>query len=165
MHAQFHEESAYKLRDMMTDFRKLSETMLASPQIMQDDLAQAADQGVTLIINNRPDGESVEDPQGPEIEAAARSLGIAYLSIPISQAGFSMPQVDAMAQALKTAEKEGGKVLAYCRSGTRSTLLWAIARAKLGDAPDAIAIAAQGAGYNVAPVRPTIDMLASNKGA
>lgn len=141
----------------MNDFRKLSETMLASPQIGPDDVAEAAKQGVKLIINNRPDGESPNEPQGPEIELAAKQNGISYLAIPITHAGFSLPQVDAMANAITAAE---GKVLAYCRSGTRSTLLWSMACAKMGGAPQEIALAAQSAGYDVAPVRPTIDMLA-----
>lgn len=141
----------------MSDFRKLSDAMLASPQITPEDLAAAREQGVTLVINNRPDGESPEEPQGPEIEAAARAAGMDYLAIPITHAGFSLPQVDALADAISACD---GKVLAYCRSGTRSTLLWAMARARLGDAPDEIASAAASAGYDVSVVRDTIDMLA-----
>lgn len=141
----------------MSDFRSLSETMLASPQISQDDIAKAANAGVKLIICNRPDGESPDEPQSAEIESLANEHGIAFAMIPVSHAGFSLPQVEAMAAAVEGAD---GTVLAYCRSGTRSTLLWALARAKMGDSPDALAIAAQKAGYNVGPVRPTMDMLA-----
>jgi uncharacterized protein (TIGR01244 family) len=136
--------------------------MLASPQIGADDVKEAAAQGVSLIINNRPDGESPDEPQGDEIEAAAAALGIAYLAIPVSHAGFSLPQVEAMAGAIENTQ---GKVLAYCRSGTRSTLLWAMARAKMGDAPDSIAASAEAAGYDVGPVRPTMDMLAGGSDA
>ncbi len=146
----------------MADFRELCDTMLASPQIGADDVKEAAAQGVSLIINNRPDGESPDEPQGDEIEAAAAALGIAYLAIPVSHAGFSLPQVEAMAGAI---ENTKGKVLAYCRSGTRSTLLWAMARAKMGDAPDSIAASAEKAGYDVGPVRPTMDMLAGGSDA
>ena len=146
----------------MADFRELCDTMLASPQIGADDVKEAAAQGVSLIINNRPDGESPDEPQGDEIEAAAAALGIAYLAIPVSHAGFSLPQVEAMAGAIENTQ---GKVLAYCRSGTRSTLLWAMARAKMGDAPDSIAASAEAAGYDVGPVRPTMDMLASGSDA
>lgn len=142
----------------MSDFRILSESMLASPQITVADVAAAKELGVTLIVNNRPDGEDPHAPQGDEIAAAAKEAGIDYVAVPVSHAGFSLPQVDAMAQALENAQ---GKVLAYCRSGTRSTLLWAMARAKAGDSPDDIAAAAEAAGYSVAAVRPTIDMLAA----
>ena len=141
----------------MADFRRLTENMLASPQITPADVHAAREHGVTLIINNRPDGESPEEPQGPEIEAAAREAGITYLYIPVTHAGFSLPQIDEMAQAIDAAE---GQVLAYCRSGTRSTLLWAMAGAKLGMEPDTIAACASQAGYDVEIVRPTIDLLA-----
>jgi len=141
----------------MSDFRTLNDTVLASPQITLEDVAIAKAQGVSLIVNNRPEGESADQTPGDAIEAAARAAGMEYLAIPITHAGFSLPQVDALVQALGEAD---GKVLAYCRSGTRSTLLWALARAKAGDAPEAIAAAAAEAGYDVSPVRPTIDMLA-----
>ncbi|MEP4784718.1 MAG: TIGR01244 family sulfur transferase, partial [Erythrobacter sp.] len=130
----------------MSDFRTLSDTMLASPQIGLDEVAKAAEEGVTLIVNNRPDGESPDEPQGDVIESAARAAGMEYLAIPVGHSGFSLPQVDALAEAIKATD---GKVLAYCRSGTRSTLLWALARARLGDAPAEIAIAAQQAGYDI----------------
>ncbi len=142
----------------MADFRQLSPQMLASPQIGQQEVAEAASQGVTLIINNRPDGESPSEPQGAEIEAAAHAAGIEYCAIPIGSAGFSEPQVEAMQQALAEAE---GKVLAYCRSGTRSTLLWSLAQARSGIDPDEIAAIARNAGYDVSPVRAAMDVLAA----
>lgn len=142
----------------MSEFRVLSPTMLASPQIEPADIEAAAKAGVTLVINNRPDGESPDDPQGPEIEAAARAAGMDYIAIPIGHSGFSEPQVEAMQTALANAK---GKVLGYCRSGTRSTLLWSLAQARAGIDPDAIAAAARQAGYDVSPVRPAMDMFAA----
>ena len=142
----------------MSDFRELAPSMLASPQIWPEDIARAAGLGVRLIINNRPDGESPNEPQGPTIEAAARAAGLDYIAIPVSHAGFSLPQVEAMAEALAGAK---GKVLAYCRSGTRSTLLWSMVQARAGIDPDAIAAAAASAGYDVSPVRASLDMLAN----
>ena len=142
----------------MSDFRTLSESMLASPQIDIDDIAAAKALGVTAIINNRPDGEDPSAPQSAEVEAAAEAAGIAYIAIPVGHSGMSEVQVDAMAEALRSAE---GKVLAYCRSGTRSTLLWALAQAKAGANPDEIATAAAAAGYDVSPIRPMLDMLAA----
>lgn len=135
-------------------FRTLSETMLASPQISTGDVAKAAAEGVTLIVNNRPDGEAPDQPAGAAIRAAAEDAGIAYVEIPVTHAGFSMPQVEMMKDAL---ESHDGKCLGYCRSGTRSTLLWALTRAHMGDDPDAIAAAAADAGYDVAPVRSIMD--------
>lgn len=141
----------------MSDFRQISETMLASPQIGPEDIAAAKAAGVTLIVNNRPDGEDPGAPQGDEIETAAKAAGLDYRAIPIGHTGFSEIQVGEMAEALDAAD---GKVLAYCRSGTRSTFLWALAQAKSGAAsPDDIAAAAMQAGYDVSPIRPMIDML------
>ncbi|EIZ79699.1 hypothetical protein WSK_1676 [Novosphingobium sp. Rr 2-17] len=139
-------------------FRQITDTVYASPQIGTDAIAQAQALGIVRIINNRPEGESDDQTGGDEIEAAARAVGIDYVAIPVTHAGFSEWQVDAMAKALADA---GGPVLAYCRSGTRSTLLWALARAKGGENPETIAASAQGAGYDVTPVRPLLDMLSA----
>lgn len=141
-------------------FRQITDTVYASPQIDTTSIAEAKALGVVRIINNRPEGESDDQTPGATIEAAARKAGMDYVAIPVTHAGFSQGQVDAMQEALKTAE---GPVLAYCRSGTRSTLLWALARAKAGDNPAAIASKAAGAGYDVSPVRELIDMLAAGK--
>ena len=142
----------------MSDFRKLSDGMLASPQLELHDINEAHDLGVTLIVNNRPDGEDPGALQGPDIEAAAQAAGLDYLAIPIGHSGFSEVQVDQMIDALDKAE---GTVLAYCRSGTRSTFLWALAQAKTGTDPEEIAAAAMAAGYDVSPIRPMLDMLAA----
>lgn len=142
----------------MSQFRRLDDAVLASPQITPSEIAEAKAAGVTLIINNRPEGESEDQTAGPDIEAAARAAGLDYVAIPVGGSGFGAPQVEAMATALAGAE---GKVLAYCRSGTRSTLLWSLAQARAGADPDAIAAAAAAAGYDVSPVRPAMDMLSA----
>ena len=139
-------------------FRQLNDRILASPQIGLAEVAEAARLGVGLIINNRPEGESDDQIPGAEIEAAARAAGIDYLAIPVTHAGFSESQVRAMAQALAASER---KVLAYCRSGTRSTLLWALAEASRGQSPHALTAAAAQAGYDLTPVRALMDMLAA----
>lgn len=141
----------------MGDFRQLSGQVWASPQIDLADVAAAAAAGFAMLVNNRPEGESEDQTPGADIALAAREAGLDYCAIPISHGGFSRDQVDAMAQALATAQ---GPVLAYCRSGTRSTLLWALARAAGGEDPDAIAQAARQAGYDISPVRAIVDSLA-----
>lgn len=145
----------------MAEFRKLSESVFAAAQIMPDDIAVAREAGVSLIVNNRPDGESPDQPEGREIEVAARDAGIDYAAIPVGAAGFSQPQIDALIEATGATS---GKTLAFCRSGTRSTLLWALAEAKKGRDPEAIARDAAVAGYDVGPVRPAMDMLAGKAG-
>ena len=141
-------------------FRKLSDRVYASPQIGTAEVAEAARAGITLIINNRPEDESDDQTPGAEIAAAARDAGLAYVAIPVTHAGFSEGQVKAMAEALGQTD---GAILAYCRSGTRSTLLWALARASAGENPDELAAAASAAGYDLAPIRALLDMLAAGK--
>lgn len=143
---------------MMSEFRRIDDNLIASPQITPGDVAEAKALGVTLIINNRPEDESPDQTPGPEIEAAARKAGIDYVAIPVTHAGFGPGQVDAMRAALDNA---AGPVLAYCRSGTRSTLLWALAEAKAGKNPSVIASKAAGGGYDVAPIRQMIEMLSA----
>lgn len=142
-------------------FRKLNDGVLASPQIDLGDLAEAGALGVTLVINNRPESESDDQTPGEAIEAAARAAGMDYVAIPVTHAGFSEWQVKAMAEALAGAK---GPVLAYCRSGTRSTLLWALAEASGGADPEALAAQAAAAGYDISPVRALVDMLAAGHG-
>ena len=137
-------------------FRKLTNDIYAAPQIGLPEIAEAAALGVTLVINNRPEDESDDQTPGAEIEAAARAAGMDYVAIPVTHSGFSEPQVEAMATALEGAD---GAVLAYCRSGTRSTLLWALAEASQGGDPDALTNMAAKAGYDVSPIRPLMDML------
>ena len=142
----------------MTDFRQLSDAIFASPQIALSDIEAAKDVGIAMIVNNRPDGEDPSAPQGKDIAAAAEAAGLSYVAIPIGHSGFSEPQIDQMIAAM---EEASGPILAYCRSGTRSTLLWALAQAKSGEDPEAIARAALAAGYDVSPIRPMLDMLTS----
>jgi uncharacterized protein (TIGR01244 family) len=144
------------LRKEKPMFRQLTDTILVSPQIDLDDLAEAVRLGVKHIINNRPEHESDDQTPGPVIEQAAIAAGLTYTAIPITHAGFSQGQVEAMAETLAASD---GPILAYCRSGTRSTLLWALARASEGATADELAPVAAAAGYDISPVRPIVDML------
>lgn len=140
-------------------FRQLTDRLYVSPQIDVAAIAEARALGVTMVVNNRPEGEEPGQTTGTEIEAAAREAGMDYVAVPVTHGGFAPWQLDGMAEAL---DKAGdGKVLAYCRSGTRSTLLWALTRARAGDNPDALAEQAEAAGYDLAPVRQIMDTLAA----
>jgi uncharacterized protein (TIGR01244 family) len=143
----------------MRMFHKIDDKTYASPQIGTAQIAEAKALGVAMIINNRPEHESDDQTPGAEIEAAALAAGIGYVAIPVTHAGFSLPQVEAMEQALVAAGE--APVLAYCRSGTRSTLLWALTRARMGMNPADIAAAAASAGFDISPIRPQVDMLAA----
>jgi uncharacterized protein (TIGR01244 family) len=141
-------------------FRQLSQQVYASPQIGLEEVAEAARLGVGLIINNRPEGESDDQVPGDEIAAAARAAGMDYVAIPVTHAGFAEAQVKAMAAALSSTKSP---ILAYCRSGTRSTLLWALARASEGAGPAELSESAAAAGYDLGPIRALLDMLAARR--
>jgi uncharacterized protein (TIGR01244 family) len=144
----------------MSDFRRITDSFWASPQIGLAEVEEARARGFGLIVNNRPEGESDDQVAGSEIETAAHAAGMDYLAIPITHAGFGEEQVKAMAEALEAAS---APVLAYCRSGTRSTLLWSLAQAQQGRDLDAIAADAARGGYDVAPIRPLLEMLAARR--
>lgn len=146
----------------MTEFYRLTDDVWASPQLSPAEVAKAKAQGFTMLINNRPDEEEDDQPEGAAIAQAAQEFGLDYVSIPVTHTGFSEPQVVAMAEAL---DKAQGKVLAFCRSGTRSTLLWALAQASRGEDPASLAAAAQAAGYNLSPIAAMLDMLAARSRA
>ena len=136
-------------------FLALTPMVSVAPQISPDDCALAAAQGFVAIVNNRPDGEQAGQPDSAVMRTAAEAAGLRYTAIPIDHTGFAMPQVVAMAAVLQA----GGPVLAFCRSGTRSTNLWALAAASLGEDPDAIVAAAAGGGYDVSGMLPSLRML------
>lgn len=136
--------------------RKIDDSVSVAPQIAPGDVADIAAVGFVAIVNNRPDGEDVGQPEGAVIRAAAEAAGLAYTEIPVTQAGFSHPQIDAMVAALDGA---GGPVLAYCRSGTRSCNLWALAQAKQGADPGVLIAKGAAAGYDLNGLRPLLEAL------
>ena len=137
--------------------RTIDETIAVAPQITPDDVPAIAAAGYVAIVNNRPDDEEPGQPAGEAIRAAAEAAGLSYVAIPVTHAGFSFPQVAEMAQALARAD---GPVLAYCRSGTRSCNLWALAKAAGGADADELTGKAAGAGYDIGGLRPLMDAVA-----
>jgi uncharacterized protein (TIGR01244 family) len=142
----------------MTDIRALNDRVAVAPQIRPEDVPAIKAAGYVAVVNNRPDGEEPGQPTGDTIRAAAEAAGLAYYAVPVGQAGIGAAQLDAMMAALSAAD---GPVLAYCRSGTRSCNLWALAAAKAGRDPDLLVAQAAGAGYNLSGLRSTLDTLAS----
>ena len=140
-------------------FRQLTPNFFVSEQITTDDVAQAAADEFGVIINNRPEGESPDQTSGDVIAATAADNGIEYVAIPVGHGGFSQPQIQAMVSALNSGN---GRALAYCRSGTRSTFLWALANASQGQDPQTLVDTAATAGYDISSIRAMLDMLAAN---
>lgn len=141
-------------------FRQLTDSIFVAPQITVADVAQAKALGVAMIVNNRPEGEEPGQTPGADIAAAAQAAGIGYAEVPVTHAGFAPWQLDGADKAL--AEAGEGKILMYCRSGTRSTLLWALTRARAGEDPETLADTAAAAGYDLSPIRQIMDSLAAS---
>ncbi|MEL7097476.1 MAG: TIGR01244 family sulfur transferase [Pseudomonadota bacterium] len=138
------------------DIRKLTDTFFVSPQIGAEDLPGIAELGITQIICNRPDGEVPPSHQASAIRAAAEAAGIAFAELPLTHMTMTPENVN---QQVLIAEAAEGKVLAYCASGTRSTVAWALGSA--GAVPvDALIGAARDAGYDLANLRPTLEAAA-----
>ncbi len=131
--------------------RSLDEHTIVGGQVSPSDMAELKAAGVTMVVNNRPDDEEPGQPSSADIEAAARAAGLDYRHIPVGSSGLSAHQVQAMGEAIDQAK---GKMLAFCRSGTRSTYLWALARAQMGDDAAEIVGKAAEAGYDLTPIRP-----------
>jgi uncharacterized protein (TIGR01244 family) len=141
----------------MLDERRISDSFSAAPQIAPEDLAAIKERGFTLVVSNRPDGEEPGQPDAETMRKAAETAGLPFRYIPIA-GGFPEASIADMARALDEAP---GPVFAFCRSGTRSTLLWALASASRGASADDVAEAAASAGYDIAPVRAEIERLAA----
>ncbi|HEX3889062.1 MAG TPA: TIGR01244 family sulfur transferase [Phenylobacterium sp.] len=130
----------------MSDFRRVTDDFTTSPQISTADVAEAARQGFTAIVCNRPDGEDPGQPSAAEIRSAAEGHGLSFTHIPVRGAP-GPAEVEAMRQAVEAAD---GPVLAYCRSGTRSITTWAIGQAMSGarERGELVSLG-RGAGYDL----------------
>lgn len=131
----------------------------ALPQISPADLPALAAQGVRMVINNRPDGESPGQPAAADIAAAAQAAGLAHAAIPITAP--TLEAVEATRAALASAP---GPVVAFCRSGNRSATLWACARALDGADPAQLIDAARRAGFDLSGLAPLLASLAARAG-
>ncbi len=140
--------------------RTIDDRISVAPQISPEDIPALAAAGFAYVINNRPDEEEPGQPAGAAIARAAAAAGLGYAAIPVTPGGFSGQQVEAMAKALAEAN---GPVLAFCRSGTRSCNLWAVAAAHSGGTPDELIEKAAGAGYDISGIRPLLETLSAGK--
>ncbi|HEY8592232.1 MAG TPA: TIGR01244 family sulfur transferase [Sphingomicrobium sp.] len=129
--------------------RQLDERTCVSGQIAADHVGDLAAQGFTVIVNNRPDGEEDGQPSASTIEQAAAAAGLKYHHIPIVR-GIGPSDVEAMEEALAGAGD--GKLLAFCRSGTRSAYAIAVARRRSGASPDEVERSLSDAGFDPGPI-------------
>jgi uncharacterized protein (TIGR01244 family) len=127
------------------ELKRINQHVTVSPQISPEDVAAIKAAGFVAIINNRPDGEAPDQPTSDTIQKAAQTAGLVYHYIPLGREGVSPDMVERTKSAL---EGSAGPVFCYCRSGTRSTTLWALSEAGKKPASEIIAEAA-GAGYDM----------------
>jgi len=129
--------------------RQLHERTLVSGQVAPDEVAGLKEQGVTMLVNNRADGEEPDQPLASDIEQAATQAGISYRFVPIIR-GIGPADVEAMQEAMRSAE--GGKMLAFCRSGTRSALVCALAHREEGASAEEVQQCLTEAGFDPSPI-------------
>jgi uncharacterized protein (TIGR01244 family) len=123
---------------------ELAPGLCAAGKLDRSDIDALAELGVRTIINNRPDGEDLGQLPAAEARRIAEAHGIAYHHIPITAATLTRADVDAFAAALASAPQP---IVVHCRSGTRSTLLWALTR--LRDGADPIGLVAEASRHGI----------------
>lgn len=141
------------------DIRQLTPRYSVSPQIAVEDVAEIAAAGFTTVICNRPDEEVPPSHQAAAIAAAAEAAGLTFKVLPITHQSMT-PQTVATQSAIVT--ESNGPVLAYCASGTRCSVIWALAAASEMSV-DHVLETTRRAGYALDNLRPTLDAIAQNR--
>jgi sulfide:quinone oxidoreductase len=136
-------------------FKQLTPSLSVSPQLDAADVEAAARQGFRAIIDNRPDGEEPGQITAAQMEALAAEQGMGFAHVPVIPGKVGDSHVAAMVSALNHLE---GPVLAYCRTGTRSTTLWALSQVGSQSA-DEILKSASAAGYDLSDLRPRLEVV------
>lgn len=142
------------------DIRQITPRYAVSPQIDPEDIAAIKAAGFTTIICNRPDAEISPSHHAAVIAEAATAAGLAFHVLPLTHQTMTP---DRVAEQRALIEAATGPVLAYCASGTRSSVVWSLGQA--GHLPvDEIMQATSRAGYDLSGLRPQLDMIAAKGG-
>ncbi|WP_296423998.1 TIGR01244 family sulfur transferase [Yoonia sp.] len=139
------------------DIRQITPDYAVSPQIDPGDIAAIKAAGFTTVICNRPDAEVPPSHHAAVMADAARDAGLTFVVIPVTHQGLNAEIVAAQKHAMDTS---AGPVLAYCASGTRSSIVWSLSQATERDA-DQIIAATAAAGYDLGGLRPQLAALAA----
>lgn len=142
------------------DIRPLTPDYAVSPQIAPEDLAAIKAAGFVMVINNRPDGEIPPQLRTELMRRAAEALGLDFVANPVIGGALTIDNVAAQARAMGRAT---GPVFAYCASGNRCSIVWALTQAGARPADDLIGIPARH-GYNLEHLRGQLDTLAAGLG-
>ncbi|KUF10293.1 TIGR01244 family sulfur transferase [Pseudoponticoccus marisrubri] len=137
------------------DMREITPVYHVSPQISVEDVAEIKEAGIRLVICNRPDEEVAPDQQADAIGAAVEAAGLDFARLPLTHRTMNAENVSRQSELIAGAE---GKVLAYCASGTRCTVVWALGHVGTLGVDDTLSAAAQ-AGYDLSGMRPTLEAL------
>lgn len=140
--------------------KRLDDTLSVSVQISPDDVATLRDAGFRALICNRPDGESGDQPAYAEIATAAAAAGLPIHFQPVVASQITEADADRFAA---TVQSLPGPVLAYCRTGTRSTTLWALAAARTQPVAQVLETA-RAAGYDLSTLAPRLQARARPAG-
>lgn len=109
------------------EYKKIDDRLSVSGQLSPNDLAELKANGVCVVINNRPDGEQADQPASDALASAARDLGLIYHYIPVVPGQANLADAQRMTQIV---EASGDWVHAFCRTGNRSSNLWAMGRSQ-----------------------------------
>lgn len=142
------------------DIRALTPDYAVSPQIEPSDLAAIKAAGYVTIIDNRPDGEIPPHLHTPVMQAAAEALGLTFVVNPVIGGQLTMDNVTAQGAAIAASQ---GPVFAYCASGNRSSVVWALANAGKRPVDELVNLPAR-FGYQLDHLRPQIEALARQGG-
>ena len=137
---------------MALTIKSLESRLSVSPQITPEQLLEIRAAGFRSVVCNRPDSEEVGQPVADEIAAQAELLDMPFRCIPVIGSAITEADIDAFGRALSELPPP---VLAYCRSGNRCTLLWALS--EVGSRPvSEIEACAQRAGYDLSALKPQL---------
>lgn len=134
------------------DIRQITPDYFVSPQIDPADLPAIAEAGFTRVICNRPDAEIPPSHQADAMAQAAQDAGLDFKVLPLTHQTMTPDNVAAQMGFVADAP---GKVLAYCASGTRCTVIWALGQAGTQSVDDILETARNG-GYDLEGLRPTL---------
>jgi len=119
----FKKQSKKKVGNMQVN--QITDDYMVSAQISVADLVDAKDFGFDTIMCNRPDNEESGQPSAAQIERAAKKAGLKFFHVPVAHSGMAPDTLEKFRNAV---QPENGKVLAYCRTGNRSAMLWKMAQ-------------------------------------
>lgn len=139
------------------DIRQIDQRYHVSPQIDPQDAEALAEAGFTRVICNRPDAEVPPSHQADAVGAAVRAAGLEFEVLPLTHQTMTPENVARQAELVEGAP---GKVLAYCASGTRCTVVWALGQAA-SRSPEEILEKAARAGYQLEGLRPTLEAISA----